>query len=153
MPDQEDRTMEFLILPLLIGLIAVPSPGPSAARLADFTRLDGVEHEEVYVVDTSGLERRLTLVEAGDAAVKFMVGQQQLEIHRDAILRVDRVRDSSLDGAIKGMLFGLLVGAAIESNVSDGNGRYLLQGALTYGGIGYLFDRGHTGRQAVYRRP
>jgi hypothetical protein len=145
--------MEFLILPLIVGLIAVPTPGPSAARLADFTRLGGVEHEEVYVVDASGLERRLTVVEAGDAAVKFMVGQQQLEMSRDAILRVDRVRDSSLDGAIKGLLFGLLVGAAIETTLSDGNCRYLLQGALTYGSIGYLFDRGHTARQAVYRRP
>ena len=145
--------MEFLILPLIVGLIAIPSPTPSAERMADFTRLGGLERQEVYVVDTSGQERRVTLVEAGDAAVKFMIGQQQIEMNRDAILRVDRVRDSSLDGAIKGMLFGLLIGAVIESNASDTNGRYLLQGALAYGSIGYLFDRGHAARQPVYRAP
>ena len=145
--------MEFLILPLLIGLIAVPSPGPSAERLADFTRLEGIEREEVYVIDTTGQERRLTLVQAGDRAVKFMVGQQELEMSRDAIAGVDRARDSSVDGAVKGLIFGLVLGAAIESTMSNGNGRYILQGALTYGGIGYLFDRGHTARQTVYRAP
>ena len=140
-------------MPLVIGLITLPSPAAPSDRLSDFTRLGGLAREEVYVIDTAGQERRLTLVEAGDTAVKFLVGQQSLEMSRDAIVRVDRARDSNVDGVIKGVLFGLLVGAAAESNVSGANGRYLLQGALAYGSIGYLFDRGHTVRQPVYRAP
>ena len=142
--------MEFLILPLLIGVMAVPAPPPSADQLADFTRLAKAVDEEVYVVDSTGQERRVTLLEAGDQAVRFMVGQQTLEMSRDAIIRVDRVRDRNLDGIIKGALFGLLIGGIAEANTSS-NGGYLLRGALAYGSIGYLLDVGHVARQPVYR--
>jgi uncharacterized protein YcfJ len=72
---------------------------------------------------------------------------------RNLIVRVDRAPDSNVDGVVKGALIGLLIGSVAESCVSGSDGRYLLQGALTYGGIGYLFDRGHTARQLVYRAP
>ncbi len=145
--------MEFLFLPLVIGLMALPAPSPSADRLADFTRLRDLAREEVYVMDTLGQERRLTILDAGDAAVTFLVGQRSLEMSRDLIVRVDRARDSNVDGVIKGVLIGLLIGSVAEGFESGSDGRYLLQGALTYGSIGYLFDRGHTARQPVYRAP
>jgi hypothetical protein len=143
--------MEFLFMPLIIGLMAMPAPSPSAAHLADFTRLHGAVNEEVYVVDSTGQERRLTLLETGDMAAKFMVGQQTLEMSRDAIVRVDRARDRNTDGVAKGVLVGLLIGWIAESATGNSNGGYLLRGALTYGSIGYLFDRGHVSRQPVYR--
>jgi hypothetical protein len=55
--------MEFLFLPLVIGVMALPAPSPSAARLTDFTRLRDLAREEVYVIDTSGQERRLTILD------------------------------------------------------------------------------------------
>jgi hypothetical protein len=143
--------MEFLILPLLIGVLKVPAPPPSADQLADFSRLAKVVDQEVYVVDGSGQERRLTLLDAGDRAVRFMVGQQTLEMSRDAIVSVDRVRDRTIDGVIKGVLFGLLVGGIAEASIPNSNGGYLLRGALGYGTLGYLFDAGHVARQPVYR--
>ena len=145
--------MEFLFLPLVIGVMALPAPSPSAARLTDFIRLRDLAREEVYVIDTSGQERRLTIVDAGDAAVTFLVGQQSLEMSRDLIVRVDRARDGNVDGLIKGALIGLLIGSVAEGCASGSDGRYLLQGALSYGGIGYLFDRGPAARQLVYRAP
>jgi uncharacterized protein YcfJ len=142
--------MEFLIVPLLIGVMAVPAPLPPAEQLADFTRLAKAVDEEVYIVDSNGQERRVTLLEAGDQAVRFMVGQQTLEMSRDAIVRVDRVRDRNIDGIVKGALIGLLIGGIAEANTS-GSEAYWLRGMLAYGGIGYLFDVGHVARQPVYR--
>ena len=145
--------MEFLFLPLVIGLMALPAPSPSADRLADFTRLRDLAREEVYVIDTSGQERRLTIVDAGDAAVTFLVGQQSLEMSRDSLFVSIGRATATLTALIKGALIGLLIGSVAEGCASGSDGRYLLQGALTYGGIGYLFDRGHAARQPVYRAP
>ena len=143
--------MEFLIVPLIIGVMAIPAPPPSAEHLADFTRVARAVNEEVYVVDSNGQERRVTLLEAGDQAVRFMVGQQTFEMSRDTIVRVDRVRDRTIDGIVKGVLVGLLIGGIAETSISNANGGYLLRGALAYGGLGYLFDAGHVARQPVYR--
>ena len=143
--------MGFLILPLVIGAMALPTPTPSTDRLADFTRIGSAIHEDVYVTDNTGQERRLTILDAGAAAVTFQVGLQSVQMSRDAIVRVDRTRDRNIDGVIKGMLVGLLVGSIAEQSVSGSDGRYLLQGALTYGSLGYLFDRGHVAREPLYQ--
>jgi hypothetical protein len=144
--------MEFLFLPLIIGAMAVPAPSPSAERLADFSRIRDAIREEVYIVDSAGQERRVTIVQAGDQAVTVLVGQQSVQMNRDAIVGVDRARDTTTDGVIKGALIGLLVGLIAETNTPNPNGRYLLQGVITYGGLGYLFDRSHVSRQPLYRR-
>jgi hypothetical protein len=144
--------MEFLFLPLIIGALALPAPSPSAERLADFTRIRDAVREEVYIVDSAGQEGRVTILQAGDQAVTVLVGQQSVQMSRDAIVGVDRARDTTTDGVIKGALIGLLVGLIAETNTPNADGRYLLQGVVTYGGLGYLFDRGHVSRQALYRR-
>jgi hypothetical protein len=152
MPDQED-TMGFLLVPLVIGVITLPAPSPSDERLADFARIRKAVDEEVYLVDSAGQERRVTILQAGDRAVTVLVGQQSVQMSRDAVVRVERMRDTNVDGVIKGALLGLLVGLAIEANAPNGNGRFLLQGVLTYGGLGYLFDRGNVSRQPLYKAP
>ena len=144
--------MEFLFLPLIIGAMALPAPSPSAERLADFTRIGDAVREEVYLVDSAGQERRVTILQAGDQAVTVLIGQQSVQMNRDAILSVERARDTTTDGVIKGALVGLLVGWIAEANTPNAKGRYFLQGVLTYGGLGYLFDRGVTARQPLYRR-
>jgi hypothetical protein len=141
--------MGFLILPLVIGVMALPSPTPPG--LADFTRLRDAVHDEVYVTDHTGQERRLTIIEAGETAVTAQIGFQSMQMSRDAIVSVDRARDGNVDGIVKGALIGLLIGSIAESSVSGADGRFLLQGALVYGGIGFLFDRGHVARQPLYR--
>ena len=99
--------MGFLILPLVIGVMALPSPTPTG--LADFTRLRDAVHDEVYVTDQTGQERRLTIIEAGETAVTAQIGFQSMQMSRDAIVSVDRARDGNVDGFVKGALIGLLL--------------------------------------------
>jgi hypothetical protein len=145
--------MGYLIIPLIIGIVAVPSPGPTAQQLTDFARIQRAINRDVYFTDTSGQERVATILGVGTDAVTMEVGRQWTTVHRDALLAVDRVKDTNRDGVVKGVLVGLLVGAVVESAYDDGNGRFLLRGALTYGTLGYMFDRGHTARQPLYRAP
>jgi hypothetical protein len=143
--------MGYLILPLIIGIISTPTP-PSPA-LNDFTRIRRALNQEVYLRDNSGQERVVSVLGVGADAVTVEVGRQWMTINRDAVLAVDRLRDGNTDGVIKGALIGLILGSAIESAMSDGNGRYLLRGAVTYGALGYLFDRQNVARQKLYRAP
>ena len=144
--------MGYLTLPVIIGILALPAPGPGAQKLADFSRLQAVLNQDVYLTDATGVERRLRLVDAGNDAVRLMVGRQPIELQRDEVLRVDRVRDRSVDGTVKGAIIGALMGSVL-AQATDGGAGYVLRGALTYGTIGYLFDRAHVARQTVYRSP
>lgn len=146
--------MGYLIVPLIIGIIAVPAPGPSRDTLADFTRIQKALGDEVYLRDTTGQERVVSILDAGTDIVTVGVGRQSMTVRQDEILAVDRMKDRNRDGFVKGALIGLLVGAAIGSAYTDrDSGRYLLSGALTYGAIGYMFDHGHTAREPLYRAP
>jgi uncharacterized protein YcfJ len=145
--------MGFLILPLIIGVIAVPAPTPSRDTLADFARIQKALNREVSLRDASGQERIVTILGTSTDTITVEVGRQWLTMPRDAVMNVDRMRDSNRDGVIKGVLIGLIVGGAIESAMPDSNGRYLLRGALSYGALGYMFDRGNVARQPLYRAP
>jgi hypothetical protein len=153
MPAGEEGTMEFLVLPLIIGIIAVPAPGPSSDALADFTRIQKALNREVYVRDTAGQERIVSILDAGTDAITVAIGQQQMTLQRDEILAVDRMKDSSRDGFVKGALIGLILGAAVGSAFDGRQGQYMFRAALSYGAIGYLFDYGHTSRAPLYRAP
>ena len=144
--------MEFLFLPLIIGAIALPAPVAAG-------RTSGRLHSHRRRCPRGGIPRRQR--RSGTSrdnppgrrpAVTVLIGQQSVEMNRDAILSVERARDTNTDGVIKGALVGLLVGWIAETNTPNANGRYLFQGVLTYGGLGYLFDRGVTARQPLYRR-
>lgn len=145
--------MGILVVPLIIGIIAVPAPGPSRDTLADFARIQKALNREVYVRDTTGQERVVSIIGTGTDAITVAVGKQWSTMQRDEILAVDRMKDSSRDGFVKGALIGLIVGAAVGSAFDGREARYLLRGALTYGTIGYLFDYGHTSRAPLYRAP
>lgn len=145
--------MGYLVLPLIIGVIALPQPGPSKDALADFARIQKALDKEVYVRDASGQERVVRILDAATDAITVEVGRQQVTMLRDDVLAVDRRKDRNIDGIVKGAVVGLILGAVIESAYTDANGRYLLRGAVSYGVIGYLFDHGHTAREPLYRAP
>lgn len=145
--------MGYLVLPLIIGIIAVPTPAPSPQQLTDFARIQRAINREVYLVDASGQERVMSILGTGTDAITVAVGRQWMTMHRDTVLSVDRVRDRNRDGVVKGVLIGLVLGAVVESAIPGRDGRYLLQGAVTYGTIGYLFDRRNVAREALYRAP
>ena len=145
--------MGYLIFPLIIGIIAAPSPLASPQELADFKRIQRALNQEVYLRDSTGQERVVNILGVGTDTVTVEIGRQWMTVNRDAVIAVDRVHDGNTDGVIKGALVGLLLGSAIEAAMSDGDGRYLRRGAVTYGALGYLFDRQNVARQKVYRAP
>lgn len=144
--------MGYLAIPMIIAILALPAPGPGAEELSDFGRLQRVVNEEVYVTDTTGVERRLRLVDAGSDAVRLLVAQQTIALARDEVVRIERVHDGSTDGAVKGAIIGGLAGLAFAQAV-EGGARHVLRGALMYGSVGFLFDRANVARQTVYRAP
>jgi len=145
--------MGYLIFPLVIGIIAAPTPLASSQELTDFTRIQRALNQDVYLRDSSGQERVVSILGVGTDTVTVSIGRQWMTFNRDAVIAVDRVHDGNTDGVIKGALVGLILGSAIESAMSNGNGRYLLRGAITYGALGYLFDRQNVARQRVFRAP
>lgn len=140
-----------IILPLILGIIAVPAPEPPAHELANIDRLRRALQQEVYLIDTTGQERVVRILEVGTDAVTIAVVQQSSTLQHDRILAVDRAKDSKLDGTVRGALVGLILGGLIESGVGNGGGRHVLAGAVTYGLVGYLFDRAAASRQKLYR--
>jgi hypothetical protein len=143
-----------IAVPLLVGLIALPGAAVGSDRhLEDFSRLRKVINETVYVLDTTGLERRLTVVQAGQQIVTLQAGRQTFTMHKDAIARVERARDRSWDGAIKGALFGLVMGLVVAGESGFPAGEVLPRAVTAYGSIGFLLDRAVTNRQDVYRAP
>jgi hypothetical protein len=143
--------MGYLIVPLIFGIMAVPDPTLSPDRLADFARLRKAIGQTVYVTDSNGQERRLTLLEAGEREVTFSTGAQSIVMQKDSVFTVDRSRDSTLDGTLKGAAIGLVMGLAYASALEESEGGIIVSAILTYGTVGYLMDRGNTARQPLYR--
>ena len=143
--------MGYLIVPLIFGIMAAPDPTLTPDRLADFVRLRKAIGQTVYVTDSTGLERRLTLLEAGEREVTFSTGAQSIVMQRDAVFTVERTRDTTLDGTLKGLAIGLLMGLVTASAFEESEGAIVLSGVLTYGSVGYLMDRANSARQPLYR--
>ncbi len=143
--------MGILIVPVLITLLAVPVDHAGARQLDDFGRLQCAAGHAVFVADGEGVERRLKLVRVdGDSAI-FMAGENEVVLHRSTITNVDRAKDPSWDGALKGAVFGALVAALLRGEVSGNSGSFYLSGIGTYTALGYLVDAGITNRQPLYR--
>lgn len=140
------------IVPLLIGVLLVPDPGPSSQRLADFARIQKALDESIYVVDQTGQERLVRLIGATGDELTLELGPRRLTMTRDAVLRVDRERDRSVDGLVKGLVFGAGMGLLVSA-LGGGSGKQVLQATAAYGSIGYLLDRGNRSREPLYRAP
>jgi hypothetical protein len=146
--------MEFLIVPLIVGLFVFPGGGPANDKaLADFSRLHSAIDESVYVVDRTGHERLMTLLEAGERSITLGIGAQTVSMNRDAVLRVDRARDRTRDGVLKGGAFGLFTGLLALKATGARSGGLVIRSVFSYGTIGYLLDRANTNREALYRSP
>jgi hypothetical protein len=143
--------MGYLIVPLIFGIISLPDPSQSPDRLADFARLRKAVGEVVYLTDGNGQERRLTLLEAGEHEVTLSNGAQSIVMQKDAVFTVDRARDRTIDGLLKGAAIGLVMGLLVESEIPGSDGSIIASGMLAYGTVGYLLDRASTARQPLYR--
>lgn len=140
--------MEALLMAVLVALF-VPVTHLSPANLADFERLPGKVGTEVYVVDALGLERVGRLIGADGSGLRLAVPAGELQLSRADIAEVDRRRDSVLDGTIKGLIFGALVGGL----ASGGRGSMWWSATAIYGGIGFALDSAVRAREPLYRAP
>ena len=102
--------MGYLIVPLIFGIMSVPDPTLTPARLADFARLQralaagGLRHR------CERTERRLKLVDADDLEVTFSTGAQSIVMQRDAVVYSRSRARLTLDGTLKGAAIGLIMG-------------------------------------------
>jgi hypothetical protein len=143
----------LVILPVVIGLLTMDGPAPSAKELADFSRLQSLVGQSVYVHDIDGQERLVRLLAATDQSLTYSVAARQVEMSRAAVLLVDRARDPSLDGAIKGTVFGLVLGVVASFVVGEFSPGHTARAMVAYGAMGFALDRGHTHRTPAYRAP
>lgn len=140
--------MGFLTLPAIIVIIMLPGFTP-AATLADFGRFAAAQGEEVAVVDMFGAERLGRIVAASDTSVTMGFGAGTHTFERADVLKADRLRDGNLDGLLKGVAVGALVGwiAAMELGAAQG-----FAGSIAvYGSIGLLLDHASKNREPLYR--
>jgi hypothetical protein len=140
------------IVPLLIGLLLLPDPGPSEQQLAEFSRMQKALDQSIYLVDQGGHERLMRLVGATDDVLTLELGPRRFTMKRDEVLRVDRENDRTTDGLLKGLAFGAGMGLLVRG-LGGGSSGHVFQAMAVYGGIGYLLDRSNQSRQPLYRAP
>lgn len=141
--------MEALfVVAVLIGLFS-PVSFVAPATLADFDRLHRKVGVEVYVIDVQGLERVGRLLGADASTLRLDVPAGEIVLQRPEVVEVDRRRDSVIDGTVKGVLFGGLMGAA----AFGGRSGWWLRSAAIYGAIGFALDSAHGAREPLYRAP
>jgi hypothetical protein len=140
--------MGFLTLPAIIVIILLPG-FTSADALADFGRFAAAQGEEVAVVDMFGAERLGRIVAATDTSLTMGFGAGSHTFQRADVLKADRLRDSNVDGLLKGIAVGAIGGwlAAMDLGAARG-----FAGSIAvYGGIGLLLDHVNTNREPLYR--
>ena len=141
--------MGFLTLPAIIIVIMLPG-FTSADALADFGRFAAAQGDEVAVVDMFGAERLGRIVAASDTSVTMGFGAGTHTFQRADVLKADRLRDGNLDGLLKGVAVGALVGwmAAMEL----GTARGFTGSIAVYGSIGLLLDHANKNREPLYKK-
>jgi hypothetical protein len=141
--------MGFLTLPAIVIVIMLPG-FTSANALADFGRFAAAEGQEIAVVDMFGAERLGRLVAASDTSVTLGFGAGTHTFQRADVLKADRLRDSNVDGLLKGVAVGALVGwmAALDLGAARG----FSSSIAVYGSMGLLLDHANKNREPLYRR-
>jgi hypothetical protein len=132
--------MRSLILAAVtFGLLSV---SPTYAQ-SDFSSLDAVPGDVVYVMDANGVEIGGALTRASSNSL--FIGSYQFDSKQ--VVKIDRRGDSSWNGA--------LVGAGVSSLLNGGLvscGRCFARWIGFWSAMGWLIDRDHVGRTTIYRR-
>lgn len=139
--------MEAVIIVAVFVAFFLPVGHLRPDALADFERLARSEGIEVYVVDTQGLERLGRLAGADGSGLQLRVPAGQITMAKAQVAEVDRRRDSSLDGTVK----GLILGAVLSAIFIGDSPKLWWRGALVYGGLGYILDASVRAREPLYR--
>ena len=144
--------MSYRTLPALWFLFIATSAA-HAQGLEDFSKVSRAQGKEVVVVDQSGLVRQGIVEAATEGAVTLRFGSSTQSFPRASVARVERLRDGSADGALKGAVLAAVVGVLVVQGYPPGSDRggMLAAHVATWAGIGWLLDATQTNRQTIFR--
>jgi hypothetical protein len=133
------------IIGIIIGIIAVPVGTVSPDALAEFERLKRHIGRDVVVIDGTGIVMEGRLLAARDTEIALGFGGRVQPLAAADIARVDRQKDSWVDGLVKGLVIGGLLGGITK------DARWMANSMAIYGGLGFLLDYRHDAREPIYR--
>lgn len=132
----------FVLFGLLLPATAVADQAP---------KLKSAEGDIVFVIDEQRREwvGRLLKVSADSLILEDNDGSHEFALAK--IRRVDAENDSIRDGAIKGVIFGGVLGLLYAAAYDDA--RPLFTSVLVYGAIGAGIDALNRNKHTVYSGP
>jgi hypothetical protein len=142
--------MDFLIVPIMIVAIALPTGKIHAPVPSDFSRFAKHLGQQISLVDTDGIVREGVLTAATADGVQMDFGGGQKLFPRSDVVSAERLHDGSIDGAIKGAVFGAVMGLLVAPELSEGAFQYGLATTALYGAIGFALDAAQVNRQPIY---
>jgi hypothetical protein len=144
--------MGAFIFPLILVITFAPAPQPSESTLADFSRFSKTIATRISLVERDGTVREGTVSAISADAVTLMFGIGERTFQKTEIFSAERLRDSSKDGALRGVLFGAFMGLVLGQGYDLSAGDWL-GWVSAYAGIGWAIDAAQTHRQPIYRVP
>lgn len=145
--------MKSVTLAATLLLSLLPLSEASAQQLETFARFSRALGQEISIVDQNGLIREGVLEAATDERIVLRFGSVSQTFVRTDIATAERLKDSPKDGAVKGAVFGLVIGGLTTMI----GGKVYVPGYVSvvgiYSGIGFLFDVLNRGREPLYRAP
>lgn len=124
---------------------------PATVAADQDPKLKGAKGELVFVIDEDSREWQGKLLSVSADALTIEDSSGVREFPLTKVRRIDAEGDSIRDGAIKGAIFGGVLGVFYAAAYKDG--RAILGGAMTYGLIGAGIDALNRSKQTVYRGP
>lgn len=123
-------------------------------RLRDALAGHARGHRLIYVTDSDGVVRACGLVAREPEGLRVRVRSGEMLLPWEDIARVDAPGDPIHDGFLKGMLFGVGLGA-FAALVGGGDVRadFIGRAALGYGLIGAAIDAAHEGTTTLFVAP
>lgn len=146
--------MKLATLSVTVFLMLVSVTSSMAQGLEDFTRFSKAIGKEVSIVDRSGVVREGVVEAVTDQNVMLRLGSGSQTVVRSEIVRADRMRDSNVDGVIKGLLLRLLMAqGAGQGSVSAERDYSPLVLVGFFAALGYQQDAANHSPRPLYRAP
>jgi hypothetical protein len=149
------RYVLVLTVMLIPGALYAQEPEPA------WKGIDRSALSTVFVLDDAGVETRGQLLRLDRDAIVVLVNGSERRFETRRVARVSKRGDSLKNGAIAGLVFGLVTGALNAAVVDCGQanrcretqaGLAVLSGGL-YAAIGTAIDAAIQGRTVMYQAP
>lgn len=145
--------MGILVFPVLLFLVA-PMPDPPARMLKDFSRFSGAIGQEVTLIDSRGVSTKGIVEKATNEGVILRTGPGSKTFDRAEVASAERMKDSPIDGLIKGTIVGLVLTAGASQGYDSSTSWYApMLSVGAFSGLGFLLDVTNDSPRPLYRAP